>query len=372
MRRWGYILVLALMAFVSSVALAKDISARTISVMRGVMAPYASGNVPQNNEDAPLVNAALKILQAERLVNFANATPPSNNEADRLGQALIMGRRTQEFLPELAAVHRAVTQRDDKATTRAIQTLYERMGRKKPEGAALAPLLAAAKRGAGDNTPSERIIIKKPDHTITMQDTVAAGQAFIEVIMDKGPDGKPARVTFEGDVDAAPASDEKGFVDKVTPTAKPNAMTHDEAADLRGGLNGKWFDQNGVPYEISGAEGRITVTELPGDKPARPYTGSYKLGRIDAALKARNIDDIGDNLPAEVRRQLVSMGHTFHISLLVSEDGEKLDGTWTSQEVTYSGMTLAVLSVQDPYDVKLTLTRGGVKTAMGASESALP
>jgi len=30
------------------------------------------------------------------------------------------------------------------------------------------------------------------------------------------------------------------------------------------------------------------------------------------------------------------------------------------------------MSVQDPYDVKLTLTRGGVKTAMGAAESALP
>ena len=74
---------------------------------------------------------------------------------------------------------------------------------------------------------------------------------------------------------------------------------------------------------------------------------------------------MGFELPPEVRQQLTGMGLSFRVALAAKEGGSKLDGTWSSQHVTYSAMDLAVKRVHDPFDVKLTLTRAGEKTELG-------
>lgn len=364
----------AVLAASSGSVWAKDLSAETMGVIHDVMAPYRSGASSVGPKaDPAAVKDALRILNGENLVSFPRPTQPRQDISESLGKALAMGNRTKDFLPELADIHTSLVQQDEKKAKSGIQNLYQRMGRSRPEGKALDPLYQAADKVVGAAPPeTERTVIKKPDYNVTIENAPAAGEAFVEVLMNKGPDNKPARVTFRGDVASQPDKSGSGLEKIVKPAETPETMTTKQAGTLRERINGKWVDQNGNPYEISGSGNTITVTEIKTDTPSRPYGGSFDLGRITASFTVRTINDIGASLPAEVRRQLVSMRYTFGISLSVIEDGEKLDGTWRSQHVTYSGMDYKISKVHDPYDVKLTLTRPGVKTAMGAAESALP
>ena len=61
-------------------------------------------------------------------------------------------------------------------------------------------------------------------------------------------------------------------------------------------------------------------------------------------------------MPETIRSQLAGKGHTFRIHLEHCPDNTgRLEGTWSSQHVTYDLMFLRVKKVHDPFDKALTL-----------------
>ncbi len=345
---------------------AVDLSAETVAIVHDLMAPYRTGQVPATpGVDPKAVEQALAILDRENLLDFARPTTRPLGIADKLGRALAMGTRTPQFLREMAAVRDAIVRQDDQAAGKAIQDLYAKMGRTPPKGAALDGLVQAVKEIVGaEPQETERVIIERPDYTVTVENARAAGQARVAVLYQKGPDGRPARVEFKGEVESRPDVSGKDLEMVVEPAPAPATMTSAQADELRKRLNGRWRDQDGVEYEISGEGATIVVTELRAAGKPRPYTGRFNLGLISAAFPIDEADDMGPGLPPKVREQLAGMGLSFRISLSAAEDGAKLDGTWSSQHVTY-GSDEVVKRVHSPYDVPLVLTRGETKTAQG-------
>jgi len=82
------------------------------------------------------------------------------------------------------------------------------------------------------------------------------------------------------------------------------------------------------------------------------------LGKLTGQHIVNDPADIGESLPGEVKQTLAQQYHPpYKIVLNANEDGDKLDGSWISLHVTYSGLTNAVQKVADPYDTRLALTR---------------
>lgn len=65
------------------------------------------------------------------------------------------------------------------------------------------------------------------------------------------------------------------------------------------------------------------------------------------------------DFPAAVRAQLARRNFGFDIRLEAKDRGARLDGTWSSQHVTYSPDSgHPIEKIHNPYDVALVLTRG--------------
>ncbi|MFZ5791975.1 MAG: hypothetical protein ACOY3L_14885 [Pseudomonadota bacterium] len=348
--------VAALLGYAQPAA-ADDLSAETLAIVHDLMAPYRGGTPALGGTDPAAVQQALEILNKERLLDFNRPGLPSLNLASKLGRALAMGSRTQQFLPEIAAVRDAVAHQREDDARKAIQALYAKMGRKPPEGAALEPLLAAVQEVVG-NEPAvtEQTTIERPDYTILIENARSAGLARVAVLEKAGPEGEPARVEFKGEVTSQPDRSGKDLELAVRPANSPETMTTAQAAALRQKLTGPWQDQDGNIWELSGDGGAIALTEQRPGKTLRVYRGTFDLGLIRAAFTISKPDDMGEDLPLKVRQQLASMNLSFRVSLSAVEGGNKLDGTWSSQHVTYDDSTEEVERVHDPFDVALVLT----------------
>ncbi|MCZ7660683.1 MAG: hypothetical protein M5U07_23955 [Xanthobacteraceae bacterium] len=272
---------------------------------------------------------------------------------------------------EIASVRDALVRQDEAAAGEAIQALYVKMGRTKPEGAALAPLLAAVGKIVGRAPPeTDRTEIEGPGYTIVVENARAAGKAKVSVLMSKGPDGRPARVSFAGDVTIRPDAAGRDLAARVAPAAAPDVMTAAEAEDLEQKLKGKWRDRHGGEYEISIEGENVTVAHLnpSGLVPpqARHYRGSYRVGVIRARFEVSRAEELHAGLPAAVRAQLARRNFGFDIRLEAKDRGARLDGTWSSQHVTYSPDSgHPIEKIHNPYDVALVLTRGDLRVAEG-------
>jgi len=353
----------------------KDISADTLAILHDLLAPYRNDRAQGADERAAVLTAGLDALRREKLLDLPRPPIRSLGVAERLGQALALGRRTPDFLNEIATVRDALVRQDQDAAEQAIQTLYEKMGRKRPEGPALVALLTATRKVLGA-APQEtdRTEIDRPDYTIVVENARSAGTAKVSVLMTNGPGGRPARVTFAGDVTTRPDAKKADLTTEVAPAAAPDFMTAAEADELEKKLNGKWRDQRGDEYDIAINGEAVMIAHRPGppkpgllggpsldptaSRKVRDYRGTYRVGTIRARFEITSADQLDGSLPAPVREQLARMNFGFRITLDAKDRGAKLDGTWSSQHVTYSADSgHKIDKVHSPYDVALVLTR---------------
>ena len=235
--------------------------------------------------------------------------------------------------------------------------LYEKVGRKPPEGESLEKLYkdVLSVHGA-EPQETERVEIKRPDYSVDLILARAAGKMKVEVSGQNGPDGKPFRTLFEGDVVTRPDPSGKGLELVANPASAPLTMTTEQAQMLREKLNGTWTDEKGNTWEISGGSNSITLTDSYQNGHKVVYNGQYNLGKVTGEHIINDPLDM-EGLPEQVSQQVASNFRTpYRIALDVSPNADRMEGTFSAQYVTY-GMDYTIESVHDWYDRPLMLTR---------------
>lgn len=334
----------------------QDFSAEILTYLWDVTAPATAA------PDGALRNA-LEALRQERLIA---QRPPSRGDsalADGLGRALALGARTQLFLPELAAVHRAALNGDDSALRSAIAEAFVRAGRRAPDAGALDGY-ARAVRNVVAAAPDEtiRASITRPGYTIGVSVQRAAGKVVADVTVNM-PAGQRSRTEFSGDLVTRPS--DAGLESGARSDRPPRSIDETESNRLRLQLDGAWRDQDGGLWEISGSGATVTLTNPRPGRTTLTYSGQYDLGHVSAAHVFVDIDDMAGDLPDWVRSELIALRKGFRVSLTAAADARTLYGTWSSQHVTYNEDRRAITKVHDPFDRVLVLTRSARKVAQG-------
>lgn len=350
---------------------AADLSAQLGAFTHDVTAPYV-GNIPGVPPDSPL-NKAREILRQERLLGGAR---PSTSNVDLAGayrNPLMLGTSASRVAPELARLHGAALGGDAARVRSDLAQIYEKLGRKVPADAAMEKLVQAA-MGAADTikTENEEFAVQKTDYSVRTSYSSGTGHVATEV-RAKDAAGEPFRASFRGQVTGKAAPDGKSVQLKAEPEAKPRVIDSKEAKRLAQSITGEWVDQENKIWKIAVDGSALTMmTTGRNDRPV-VYKGTYDLGQLKAAHKIEHPDDITIDLPLPIRTQLATQYQPpFEVELEVEEDVSRLTGTWTSRHVSYSGMSMEITKIHDPYDQPLVLTRGGLLTALGMKEGDKP
>jgi len=344
---------------------AADLSAESAALVHDILAPQRAGAAAPAGVDPAAYAQAIEILRRERLLEAGRPPTGLSRVIDVLAGPLMLGSRGRAQPAEVGAVRDALVRGDDPGAKAAIQKLYAAMGRKPPEGKPLDDLHAAAAKALGDApAESERFEIQRPDYVVSVVNARRAGRAEIEVIAAKGPDGQPARVTFGGDVTARPDASGRNLELAAQPTPV-KAKTSLDIAALREKLNGRWIDGEGMVWNVTGGGATITLTALRPGRPPCAYAGEFKLGRITASCPIDRPDRMNSAIPQAIRDQIVGRGLSWRVRLVADDAGARLEGTWTSQHVTYDSGGTKIDRVHSPFDEELVLKRDTRKVAQG-------
>jgi hypothetical protein len=346
-----------------------DIHAETMAGLAQVLAPYMTGPPAGSS---PAVARALDALRKEGLLRPPQAQP-RNDLAQRLGTALQLGMRTRQFLPELAKVNDALTFGTDRSARDAIVALWQKAGRAAPTGPALDKLVADARAAKGAvSTASQHVTITRPAYTIRIDHSAPAGHTAVEVVAD-GAGGKPERVVFSGEQMTQPSAAGDGLDQGIKP-APPRDITISDAAKQCGKLAGSWTDQEGLEWNVAGDGGNLVFTQTLAGGHRIAYQSQSALCAVDGTHIVNDIEDIGHDLPDDVRASLASDFHPpFAIRLEYRPDEGSLSGVWISGTVTYSAMWHTISVVDDPsWDKPLILTQAIYGVASGAGDKEAP
>jgi hypothetical protein len=359
----------AVLALVGSAAShGQDIDARTMALIHDA----ATGAPPGGSSADPAALAAARAaLQQEKLLLPARPATPEPDIVDLYGRALLLGPRAGAFVPELAVVRNFAIRRDRDATASAIGALFTKAGRPVPQGATMEKLVDAVIGATANEGPEEtaRRRIEKPGRTIEITDAKRAGLFTIDVT-ETSPGGQSTRTVLVAERTVRPNAAGTGVEQRAVPLLACTITTA-QAAERRTAINGPWTDQQGNTWELSGSSEAVSVVERRGNgKPPLTYTGTYRLGRLEATHRVLAASSVGDELPLWVRQGLV--GKTSFVIRLDDCDGSRLDGTWESRHVTYNPAFKSITRIHDPYDLKITLSRGGEGVARGAAEEEAP
>ena len=314
----------AFMLVFAAPGFAADISAEMTALMSDVLKPYRTGtNLPSDaNTDPKAVNAALEILKKENLLDIPRPATGVTDIVERFGKALALGTRSQQFQTEIGTIYDAITKGDERAAKDAIRKLYEKAGRKPPEGESLEKFYkdVLSVHGA-EPQETERVEIKRPDYSVDLILARAAGKMKVEVSGQNGPDGKPFRTLFEGDVVTRPDPSGKGLELVANPASAPLTMTTEQAQMLREKLNGTWTDEKGNTWEISGGGNSITLTESYQNGHKVVYNGQYNLAKVTGEHIINDPLDM-EGLPEQVSQQVASNFKTPYRIALDFANGE--------------------------------------------------
>jgi len=334
---------------------ATDIDARTMGAISDLLSSVSAARPPAN-ADAVAYGKAVEALRKAGLAGTSRPAQPGDTTLlNAYGRALLLGPRAAQFADQIGMVHDAVVSGQDDAIKAAISALYVAAGRPAPKGKALDDLVAAAiDAGGGEPAPTVNHVIEGEGYRIDIADAVAAGKTTVEVTLAAGGDGQPARVVFEGNAQTRAKSGGDGLERRIQPL-ESCVMSQAEALKIRERLNGEWTGDGSAAWTIEGSAEQIVLTERRADGHSLTYQGTYRLGKIDARHAIIELGDMGESLPAEVRRQLAGMGLFFTLRLETCRDAARLTGRWGSQHVTYGANDLQVSKVHEPYDVAITL-----------------
>lgn len=346
---------LAAVVFAAPVS-AADISAATMGNVADLLGSV-SPDQPPPGADAATWRRAVQALEQEGFAGAARPARPGNTALlEGYGRALLLGPRAAEFRDQVGAVHDAVLGGDAAQIGDAIRALYTAAGRAVPADTALQNLVGAA-RTVGGAAPAETInhVIERPGYRIDILDAPGARATAVEVIVNDGPGGKPARVLFDGTTRTGAKAGGNGL-DRRVDAAPPCTMDERAAMALRDKLNGEWKRADGQTVTIGGSGATLTLTEKNRNGRTMKYAGGYRLGRIDLRHAITHPDDIGAELPDAIRAELARMGLHFTLRLETCHDPDRLAGRWGSQHVTYNQF-MQVDRVHDPYDQAYVIAR---------------
>lgn len=349
------------MAALPSAAYAADITAEQTALIHDLMAPVIEGKAELNSAEKAMVDSAVDLLKKEQLAG--QSTRPNYFETgtlERYGKALFLGSRTPEFANEIAHIRDLVARGNKVDLEESLTKLWEKAGRAKPDAAALEPVIAAL-YGAKGAEPEETVrhIIDKSDRSIEIIHARAGGRMDVTVTRRNADGTDKDRTVFQGVTETTPAGGKD--LQRRTKLERICTSTPETDKDMLKEMEGKWQANNSRTWIVS-AEGGGNVRfieERNNGLPALHYIGTYKLGHITAQHPITAITDMEDSLPTAVRQQLTQEKINFRISLeFCTGDTNTLKGTWSSQHVTYDGMSLEVSRIHDPYDLSLDLSRG--------------
>ncbi len=352
-------------------ACAADITAEQTALIHDLMAPVIDGTAKLDGMDKGMVDSALELLKKEQLAG--QSTRPNYFETgtlERYGKALFLGARTPEFSNEIAHIRDLIARGNRADLESALTRLWDKTGRTKPDAKALEPVIASL-YGAKGEEPEETVrhIIEKSDRTIEIVHARAGGRMDVAVTRHN-PDGTDKdRTVFQGVTETSPAGGKD--LQRRTKLERVCTSTAETDKDTIKELEGEWTSGDGDTWIISHEGGdKIRLIENRSGMSTLHYTGTYSLGKIAAAHPITAISDMEDTLPTAVRHQLTQAKINFRITLeFCVGDENKLDGTWSSQHVTYDSMSLEVSRIHDPYDLSLSLSRGEKEnSAPGAAE----
>jgi len=341
-------------------AAAQDVDARTMAFIYD-----AAAGEPRDGAavDRAAIGEMRKALQAEGLLTPQRVATPEPDIVEIYGRALLLGPRARQFLAELAEVRNAAIRRDRDATAAAIERLFAKAGRSKPDPAQMAKYVTDVIGAGGDEGPPEtaRRRVDKPGRTVEITDAKRAGLLTVEVT-ETPATGEASRTVVVAERKVRPNAAGTGLEERAAPV-RACRVTAAQAAERRNALNGSWRAVGGGTWEISGSGDAIVLTERRSDGRLLTYNGTYKLGRVQATHPVGHPDDIGKELPDWVRAGLV--GRTAFVVRLDDCGDRTLQGTWESRHVTYSPAYQSISRIHDPYDLSLNLSRGALKMARG-------
>jgi len=330
----------------------QEIRAPTMVAIGDLLAPSIH-EAPSNPEAA----RAFAILKRHELAHGAVPVPATPGLAGKLGQAMMLGSRTSEFLPELAKLSDALP-RGNKAAREAALDLWKKMGRTPPGDKLLGKMLADASGALSDFLPPPQhgSIADAGGSDIQVDASPPGGTSRVSVILPDGPGGAPERVTFGGH--AQTSVDGSDLKTSLAPD-EPRVVTKAAAQKQRETVNGVWTDQEGKKWEISGTGDNVVFVSTSDSGHQMKYAGQWSLGLPFATHIVNDIEDIADDLPGDVRADLAANWHPpFAIRLEYRASDNRFEGTWISGVVTYSGLAHMIKMVEDPtWDKPLVLTR---------------
>jgi hypothetical protein len=360
----------ALASFSFATARAQDAKPKSVEIRAEAMAGLAAALAPYRNNAnyqlSPVEAKGFDILRQEHLID---GPPPSARKglANALGAAMLLGNRTQQFLPELAMLNDAIALGKNNEIRAAIIALQQKAGRSPPSDAALEKMVVdASAAAAGLAPPPQHVSLSRPDYSIDIDSSPSAGITRVHVVTSGGPDGNLQRVTFSADQKSAPNAAKNDIDAGLTP-APTRVMGGEEAAKLHAGLNGQWTDQDGFPWDITGTGDALTLTHTNPNGHRVAYSSKWSLGLIDGTHPVDHPEDLSHDLPEEVRQALASRYHPpFTVKLEFLPDRDQLSGLWISGRVTYGGAFHDISVVEDPtWDRPLVLERLGERVAQG-------
>lgn len=374
MRRARHIQVMtAAAALVLAAALpcrAQDMTIEQSALLYDLLDPIVKGSAPPAGADPAIVGRAVAILKEEKLAG-QNIRPhfQETGTLERYGKALFLGARTREFAPEIGHIRDLAARGDRPALEEALTGLWKKAGRAPPDAKALDPVIRSL-YGAKDMEPEETVrhSFDRSGHRVDVTHARAGGRMQVNVTTKNADGTDKDRTVFSGvtETTPTPGGDELQRAIKLekacTSTPETDKQTLEE-------LNGEWT-AGGKRWTVRAEKGgKVTLTEHRAAHGPLVYTGTYRLGRVQARHPIAKATDMGESLPMAVRSQLAGMGLDFRVYLEFCADAPgALRGTWSSQHVTYDGNTMKVDRIHDPYDDSLVLRRDSEeKIAQGAA-----
>lgn len=368
--------VLPVLLVLSAKGFAGDIAAEQSVLLHDLLDSQNAAAGASEGADPAIFQKAMAILKEEKLAGLSGR--PHYSEAgllERYGKALFLGMRAREFAPEIGRIHDLLARGEKSALERDLSDLWFKAGRAKPDSSALEPVIKSL-YAAKSAEPAEtlRHAIDRPGHRVEVIHALAGGRLQVDVTT-KSPDGSAKdRTVIAGITETTPTADGRELQRRVE-LEKVCTSTPGTDAETRSRLRGEWIRAGHQNRWIVSLQGdKVVLEDIRKDRPPLIFTGTYSLGRIYAEHPIQAVTDLQEDLPLAVRQHLTGMNQTFRISLeFCANEPATLRGTWSSQHVTYSSMTLDVLKIHDPYDLSLILKRGKKeKSAQGATVNELP
>jgi hypothetical protein len=363
----------------ASGAKAADITAEQSALLYDLLDPAVKRETPPPGTDPGVLKDALQVLKDKKLAGQAGRPVfAERGILDKYAKAMFLGSRGPEFASEIGEIHDLVYSGQQDRLETALSDLWVKAGRAKPDSKALEPVINSL-YGEKGRQPSETIrhVFDDARSRVEVIHAVAGGRMQVD-IETKNPDGTVKdRTVFSGVTETTPTKDGKELERKIEPE-KICTNTPETDKDAAKTISGEWIAQSsGLKWTVETSGQSVKLTEHRASGGPLVYTGELRLGRILTRHPISKVTDMDNGLPMEVKRQLTGMGIDFRVALeFCGGDAAHLRGTWSSQHVTYDGMSLTVKKVHDPYDLSLVLGRDAPpkeeKVAEGAAPDLLP